>query len=508
MSSKGKAISSVVVITLLSKVLGFVRDMVLAYFFGASAVTDAYYVAQTIPEFLFSLVIQAISVGFIPIFLEILEKDGKEKAWAFVDNLSTIGIALVTVLVVVVYAFTDVLVGIFASGFDAETAAMAGMFIRISVWGVFFRLISAIDTAFLNANERFVVPSLTGVPLDIVTIASVALASFLNQPLLLAVGIAASYFFQMALQEPFVRKLKPRRKWGLSLRDPHVKKMVALVVPVALGVGANQINVLVDRTLASGFTGGISALNYANKVDNILENVVIMSLATVLFPSFSKYAARGELKALSGSLSKAVAATVLLMLPCSIAAFYYSEEVIRLLFGRGMFDEAAVSLTTQAMQAYSVGLLFLSVNAVLIRALYSLKKVAVVSACSCASMVFNAALSFALVGEFGIPGVAFATSVANAIQTVLLMAMLAREIGREWLTDGIRQHVCIIVASLVFTGLMLGMDYLLSFWFTPIVVCFISASVATVAYFALLLMMRESLVMMMFGKMTARIKRN
>lgn len=508
MSSKGKAISSVVVITLLSKVLGFVRDMVLAYFFGASAITDAYYVAQTIPEFLFSLVIQAISVGFIPIFLEILERDGKEKAWSFVDNLSTIGIALVTVLVVVVYAFTDVLVGIFASGFDAETATMAGLFIRISVWGVFFRLISAIDTAFLNANERFVVPSLTGVPLDIVTIASIALASFLNQPLLLAVGIACSYFSQMVLQEPFVRKLKPRRKWGLSLRDPHVRKMVVLVVPVALGVGANQINVLVDRTLASGFVGGISALNYANKVDNILENVVIMSLATVLFPSFSKYAARGELKALSGSLSKALAATVLLMLPCSIAAFCYSEEAIRLLFGRGMFDETAVSLTTQAMQAYSVGLLFLSVNAVLIRALYSLKKVAVVSACSCASMVFNAALSFALVGELGIPGVAFATSVANAIQTLLLIIVLARCIGREWLTEGAREYACIVCASIGFTALMLGMDYLLSFELASIATCLISTIVASIAYLGMLILMRESLVMMVFGKMMTLIKRN
>ena len=507
MSSKGKAISSVVAITLISKILGFLRDMVLAYFFGASAITDAYYVAQTIPEFLFSLVIQAISVGFIPIFLEILEKDGKDKAWTFVDNLSTIGIALVTVLVVVVYAFTDVLVGIFASGFDAETAAMAGLFIRISVWGVFFRLISAIDTAFLNANERFVVPSLTGIPLDIVTIASIALASFLNQPFLLAVGIAGSYFSQMALQEPFVRKLKPRRKWRLSLRDPHVKKMVALVVPVALGVGANQINVLVDRTLASGFTGGISALNYANKVDNVLENVVIMSLATVLFPAFSKYAARGELKALSGSLSKAVAATVLLMLPCSVAAFCYSEEAIRLLFGRGMFDETAVSLTTQAMQAYSVGLLFLSVNAVLIRALYSLKKVAVVSVCSCASMVFNASLSFALVGWFGIPGVAFATSVANFIQTVLLVIMLTRCIGREWLTEGAGEYARILFASLCFTALMSGMDYLLSFSLAPIIVCLVSASVASIAYLALLLLMREGLVTMFFAKVGGVIKR-
>ena len=106
MSGKGKAISAVMIITLVSKCLGFLRDMILAYYYGAGSVTDAYCIAQTIPEFLFSLVIQAIAVGFIPTFIGIVEGEGKDKAWSFTDNLGLVGVMLVTVVVFVVYAFT------------------------------------------------------------------------------------------------------------------------------------------------------------------------------------------------------------------------------------------------------------------------------------------------------------------------------------------------------------------------------------------------------------------
>lgn len=503
MSGKGKAISAVMIITLVSKCLGFLRDMILAYYYGAGSVTDAYCIAQTIPEFLFSLVIQAIAVGFIPTFIGIVEGEGKDKAWSFTDNLGLVGVMLVTVVVFAVYAFTDAIVYLFASGFNDETAALASLLTRVSIWGLFFRIIAAIDSALLNANEQFTIPALTGFPLDVITIASIVLASYTNQPVLLAVGILLSYTSQMVLQRPFVRRVKPKIDLrSFNLRDPHLLKMLALFFPVAIGVGANQINILVDKTLASSFVGGVSSLNYANKVNNVFENVMILSLATVMFPSFSKYAARGDNEALTSSIVKSCLVTMIVMVPCSIAAFVCAEDIIRLLFGRGVFDDQAISMTAHAMQCYAVGLAFLSVNAILTRAIYGFKKVMSVSLCSCCSLVVNVGLSFTFVLPWGVPGVALATSIANIVQMVLLSYCLKKRIGGLWVRSLARPALKILASSTVFSVLLFSLYNVLKTHVLSLLACVIAVLAGGLIYFILLYALRVEIVRVLIRKLS------
>lgn len=507
MSGKGKVISAVMIITLISKCLGFLRDMILAYFYGAGAVADAYCVAQTIPEFLFSLVIQAIAVGFIPTFIEIVEDEGKEKAWSFTDNLGLIGVMLVTVVVFVVYTFTDAIVYLFASGFDDETAALASLLTRVSIWGLFFRIIVAIDSAVLNANEKFTIPALTGFPLDVVTIASIVLASYADQPILLAVGILLSYASQMILQRPFVRKIKPKIDLrSFNIRDSHLIKMLALFLPVAIGVGANQINILVDKTLASSFVGGVSSLNYANKVDNVFENVMILSLATVMFPSFSKYAARGDSRSLSNSIVKSCLVTMIVMIPCSIVAFVCAEDIIRLLFGRGVFDGQAISMTAHAMQCYAVGLVFLSLNAILTRAIYGFKKVMSVSLCSCCSLIVNAGLSFTFVVPWGVPGVALATSIANIVQMILLSFCLIMQIGGSWVRTLAIPAFKSLVSSAVFAVALLAFYNIAHIYVISPLACVIAVSVAGFIYLIMLYALRVEMIRTLMSRFFCRFQ--
>ena len=469
--------------------------MVLAYFFGASTVSDAYFVAQTIPEFLFSLAVQAVAIGFIPIYMEILHNDGCKRAMRFTNNLLGFGLLLVVVLVGAVYGFTGGIVRMFASGFTSSAAQMAETFVRISVWGMFFRIVSAIYTALLNANDRFAVTALTGIPLDLITISSVLLAYYLDSPELLALGIAVGYLGQLLVQYPAVRRLKPRVCWKeISFADPYLKKMIALFLPVVFGVGANQVNILVDRTMASSIEGGISALNYANKVGNILENIIVLSLATVIFPTLSKHAAQKQTDRLSMDIGKSLMIVLLTMLPCAVFVFQYAQEIIQLLFARGVFDARAATLTADAMRFYSIGLLFISFNAILTRALYSLKKVKMTSIATCCAMLTNAVLNLTFAPVMGVRGLALATSIANILQTVVLGAALCRQIGKWYLyivsKDALKCAVCVICMG----GVSLVLSNLLKNFLPWLTATILAASISIVVYIGMLILLKVQLI--------------
>lgn len=505
MGNKKRVLSTVMLITLASKCLGFLRDVVLAYYFGAGTATDAYFVAQTIPEFLFSLVVQAIAIGFIPIYAEILHNEGRERADHFTNSLYWFGFLAVGLLILLVYGFTEPIVKIFASGFDEQTSQMAKEFVRIAVWGMFFRIISAIDSAYLNANDEFTVPALTGIPLDIITIVSIYVAFKLKMPVILAVSIALSFVGQTALQHPFVLKKKAK----LSLRDftpksPYIKRIIELFLPVAFGVGANQINILVDRTLASSIEGGISALNYANKVDNILENIIILSLATVMFPAFSRYAAQKRIDKLSDSISETLVGVSFVMIPCAVFAFQYSEDVIELLFGHGAFNVEAIALTSDAMRCYSLGLVFISYNAILTRALYSIKKVSVASFCTCVSLLVNVCMNCLLAPKMGIRGLALATSMANMVLTILLSGTLAKTIGKSFLEKGASDIMkCLICSGLMGLVSWIAFDQL-SKLMPTLLGCIISAIVGMIVYLFLALLLRVGIIS---GTITQKLKK-
>lgn len=486
MGSKKRVLSVVMLITLFSKCLGFLRDIVLAYFFGASTATDAYFVAQTIPEFLFSLFVQAIAIGFIPIYAEILHQEGRSKADHFTNSLYWFGFFAVGMLILLVYGFTEPIVRIFASGFDAQTAKMAERFVRIAVWGMSFRIVSAIDYAYLNANEEFKIPALTGIPLDIITIVSIYVAYKLKKPEILAFSIVLSFIGQTVLQHPFVLKRKSRLSiQDFTLTSPYIKRIMHLFLPVALGVGANQINILVDRTLASAIEGGISALNYANKVDNILENIIIMSMATIMFPAFSKQATQKQFDKLSRSISETLVLVSVIMMPCAIFAFQYAEEAIEMLFGRGAFDASAIRLTADAMRCYSLGLMFISYNAILTRALYSLKRVRSASLCTCASLFVNVCMNCLLAPKLGIRGLALATSLANLVLTALLSVMLTRTIGKEFIKNGISDIVKLLLCSMLMGLISWAITSLFSGMIPSLFACIIAVLVGSAVYLLL-----------------------
>ena len=419
-------ISIVIFITLLSKCFGFLRDMVLAYFYGATNVSDAYLISLTIPEFLFNIVTQAIAVGFIPIFMEISHKENEQKANQFTNQVLSILYLSGTFVFLMIHLFPRVFILFFAKGFDEPTIALTTEFVRITAAAIFFKGTSSVLSAYCHAKGEFTRPALIGLPLDIIVILSIYLG-YVFHSVVLAYGTVLAYASQLLFVGPFCLKKGFRLRFFLSLHDPYTKKMIALFLPLLLGVGANQINILVDRTLASTIsTGAISALNYANKIDNIMENVIVLSIAGVMYPVYSSFAAKKDYSSLGGSLQSTLDEVLLLMLPITIGSILFARPIVALLFGHGVFDGEAIQKTSMAMIGYSLGMVGVSYRAILTRAFYSLQDVKTPVINSAISVVINIILNLILSRYFQIFGLALASSIASITCSSLMLFQLRR----------------------------------------------------------------------------------
>lgn len=422
--SKGKIIIWVMLITVLSKCFGFGRDIILAHFFGAGDITDAYFIAQTIPEFLFSLVVQTIGIGFIPVYIDIVHQESADNANRFALQTLLASWLLCTLLVVLINIFPRQIVMMFASKFTPAAANLAVSFVCISVLAMYFRISTAIISANLQANNHFIFPAAIGLPFDIIIIASIVIG-FFTTPIVLAWGLVVAAALQVFFLLPqLAHYLSLSFRNLFPLFTPHLKKMCLLFFPVALGVSANQINILVDRTLASAVQGGISALNYANKTNNVLENIIILSLAMVMFPTFASYASKNDFESFITSVSKSLNVVIFTMFPCAVFFILFAPNIIQVLFGHGMFSTSSLMQTILVMRYYALGLLSLSCNVIFVRALYAVQKVSWVSVGACFSVTVNVLLNIILSRYMGLGGLALATSIANTFSACLLFCLL------------------------------------------------------------------------------------
>ena len=440
------------IITVLSKVVGFIREIALSYVYGASAITDAYLIAQTIPTTIFSFVSAGVATGFIPMYSRIRQENGIAGADSFTSNLSNLLLLISTIVVALVLSFTPWVVKLFASGFSGETLALAVVFTRITVFGVYFTAVLSVCTGYLRIHERYWVAALVGFPMNLITICSLFLSTK-TSIYVVALGSLLATASQLIFLTPFLCKLGYRHQPVLTLNDTYLKEMFFLAFPVILGTSVNEINVLVDRTMASSVVvGGISALNYARRLNTFVQGLVVTSLTTVMYPVISKMAAENNMEGLKRKTTEAMSAVVLLILPASVGAMLFAEEIVGLLFGRGAFTAEAITMTGNALFYYSIGMLAFGLRDILSRAFYALHDSRTPMINATVAVVLNIALNIILSRYMGIAGLALATSISAIVAVVLLLASLREKIGGLGLWVFGKSLVKIIVASVVMGG--------------------------------------------------------
>lgn len=446
------------IITIVSKFVGFGRDIVLSYYYGATSITDAYLVSLTIPSVIFSFIGTAITTGYIPMFSKIESLEGTERGNRFNNNLINMLLLFCTALVVLGTVFSGPLVHLFASGFEGEVFHLATRFTRIGLLAIYFTGILSIFTGFLQIKGNFAIPALIGFPLNVIMILSIIISAKSNVTIL-ALGVVLASLSQVLLVLPFAYKNGYRYCWTIDFKDEHIRTMVYLALPLIIGVSVNHVNVLVDKTLASRIAeGGISALNYAYRLNGFLETVFVASITTALYPAMSKMVVEDNIDGLKKSVSEAISTINLLVIPATVGALLFAKPIVNLLFGRGMFDEKALALTSSAFLYYSVGMIGYGLRLVLMRVFYAMQDTKTPAINAAIGVGLNIVLNIILSKYMGIGGLALATSISAIIVVIMLFVNLRKKIGAMGIKTMSLSFIKIVVASLVM-GIVARLGY-------------------------------------------------
>jgi len=421
--------------TMLSRVFGFVRDMVVAGFFGAGIATDAFFVAFRIPNLLRRLLAEgALTISFVPVFTEYLKNRSKSEALTFANITFTL---LTLVLVAVTGAgilLSPWIVRLIAPGFTQVPGQydLAVFLTRLMFPYIFFISLVALAMGVLNSLRHFAAPALAPVALNLSMIFSVfLLVRFFQEPIVaLAIGVLVGGLAQLLMQIPFLLRLGVRLKPDFHFRHPGVRQIGLLMLPAVFGAAVYQINIFVGTLLASLLpTGSVSYLYYADRIVELPLGVFAIAVGTAVLPSLSEHVADGELDALRDTLSFSLRLILFVTLPATVALVLLRVPIISVLFQRGAFDLPATLATADALLYYTLGLWAFSLIRVVVSAFYSLQDTKTPVKVAFVAFLVNVAVSVALMFPMKHSGLALATSVSSAVNVGILYVILRKRIG-------------------------------------------------------------------------------
>ncbi len=496
----------IMLITLVSKFLGFSRDITLSYFFGASSISDAYLVSMTIPSVIFGFVGSGIMTAYIPMQSRVLDEEGDLEASKFTSNFTNVILLLITFILITGLFFTENIVKLFAMGFYGETLRIAVIFTKISMFGMYFTALISIFSGYLQIKKKYIIPALIGFPLNIIMIISIYYASKYNQNIL-AYGALLGAVAQFILLVPFIKKNNFEYDFLINLKDERLLRTISIALPAIIGISVNQVNTLIDRTIASSLAeGGISALNYADRLNLFIQGIFVTSIITVMYPTISSYASKNNYDEIKKSLTEFINIIIICVVPITVGAMIYSEDIIVLLFGRGKFDINAIEMTSIALFYYSVGMIGFGIREVLSRVFYSLQdtKTPVINATI--GMFLNIFLNIILSEYLGIGGLALATSISAIFTSLLLFRGLRKKIG----SIGIKK-MSIVFAKIMITSLVMGAISKISFNYLSGVMSqsksLLSAiAIGAIVYTVIILYMKIDEIDLLASKIKTKIK--
>jgi putative peptidoglycan lipid II flippase len=422
--------------TFLSRILGFVRDMVIALFLGAGPAADAFFVAFRIPNLLRRLFAEgALSAAFIPTYVETLHTDGRAEAARLARIAFTFSAIVLALVTFAGMAFSSGLVQIIAPGFldDPSKFDLTVRLNRIMFPYIFFISLVALASGVLNSMGHFAAPAAAPSILNICMIAGVVSFSVVlhESPAYgLAWGVVAAGILQLALQIPFLAAEGVKIRPDLNFKHPALKRIGALFVPAAFGGAVYQINVMVGTILASMLpSGGVSWLYYADRLVELPLGVFAIALGTAILPSMSRQAANGDMAALTHSVSFALRLIAFFTIPASVALIVLREPIIAVLFQRGVFTYVDTQQTADALLWYTVGLWAFSGLKVVTQAFFSIKDTRTPVWVSIGAVIVNLVAGLLLMGPMKQGGLALATSLAAAFNVGVLFAILIPRLG-------------------------------------------------------------------------------
>jgi len=432
-----KALATVSSMTLVSRVLGFVRDALIARVFGAGLATDAFFVAFKIPNLLRRLFAEgAFSQAFVPILAEYKNRRGEEATRTLVDHVTgVLGIALLLVTVAGVLA-APWIIAISAPGFAAtpEKFQLTVDLLRITFPYIVFIALTALAGGILNTWSRFAVPAFTPVLLNLSFIGFALFAApWFDPPVkALAWAVFAGGVLQLAFQLPFLARIGMVPRPRPDLRDEGVRRVLRQMGPAVFGVSVGQLSLLINNIFASFLiSGSVTWLYFADRLMEFPMGLLGVALGTILLPSLSKRHAEGSTEAYSELLDWGLRLTLMLAVPCAVALAVLALPLVATLFHYGAFTATDVINTRNAVIAYSIGLVGLIAVKVLAPGFYARQDIRTPVKIALVTLVFTQLLNLLFIGQLHHAGLALAISLGACLNAgLLLRGLRKREIYR------------------------------------------------------------------------------
>ena len=450
MSKKTKTTALVLMLIILtSKITGFFRDIVLAQTFGAGEITDAYLTALNIPVVLFDGISAALGTTFIPIYFKIKSSKGQEEVNKFTSNILNIVIIISLIFVLLGVIFAPYIVKIFAVGFKGDVFDLTVNYSKILIFSMVFIAINGLVSSYLVASGNVYISGAITIPFNIFVIIAIIFAS-VTESYVMVYGTLIAYIAQLLFQLPLLIKKGYKHRLTVNLRDENIRQILFLVIPVFIGSYINQINAVVNRTLASTRdSGSITALNYANKLNMFAVGVIAVAISTIMYPILSKLASEGNKKLFKINISKSINMIVIIMLPIMVVMTTFSKEIVKVLFEEGSFNSHDTYLTSTALFFYSIGILSYGLKELLAKSFYSLQDTKTPVRNATISVVINIVFSIILVNIMGIGGLALASSISATVTTMLLLISLRKKIGKIGFSYILKTFIKGAIASIV-----------------------------------------------------------
>lgn len=461
-NNTAKSALIIIIFTLGSKLLGFLREILIAAKFGSGMETDTFFIALTGTGLLTGFLSNAISTTFIPVILEVETKEGKKGKISHTNNMINVVLFASFILVAIALLGTPLIIKILANGFEGEQFDLAVKLTRIGLPMILFSGVIGVMTGYLQSEEKFNATAIIGVPLNLFYIFFLLfLSSFFGIKGLMVsavVGVVA----QLLVQIPEAKVSGFKYKFIFNIKDKYIRKVLYLSIPVLIGVAINDLNVIVDKTLASSLvSGSISALNYANRLNNLILGVFISAITTVIFPILSREANSDNIPGVINTMGNGINLILLITIPATVGLIVLAKPIIEIAFQRGEFDTTATLMTSQALIFYSVGLVAMALRLLITRVYYSLQDTKTPMVNGAISVGLNIILNLILVRYMAHAGLAFATSISTIVATLLMLHGLKKKIGSlgtkvyiiTFIKSGLASAVMGVVVYFIYNGL-------------------------------------------------------
>lgn len=416
---------------IISRILGYVRDMVIYARFGQNAITDAYNAAFSIPDFLYMLLVGgALSSAFIPVFSGYLATGKEEDAWRIASTVFNLIVLLMAAGIAFGYIFTSQLVYALVPGFAPETMALTVKLTRIMFVQAFFMALSGLSMGILNSYHHFTSPAIGSILYNLGIIAAgMALAPYLGITGF-SIGVVAGAVANFAVQVPSLVRRGLHYRFTLDLRHPGVRRIGTLILPVLVGLSVTQLNLFVNQNLASALPDGtVAALRTGQRLMQLPIGIFAVAMGVAVFPALTGQAAREELENFRRTLATGLKAMLFIMIPAQIGLAVIRVPLVRLLFEQGRFTAEDTMATSTVLLFYTAGIFAYGSLQLLNRAFYALQDTRTPVGVAIVTIAANIILNLFLVKVMGAGGLALAYSLAGILNMLLLVVIIGHRVG-------------------------------------------------------------------------------